>query len=116
VEARLVSRGKLGGDEEAVHSSNCGFCKAARAGDLAAIIILVIAVAGGAWLYAKYKSSSWHPKSEMRNTNVSVQFASLLLLLLLLLLYDKVLVHDLRHPHSLDLALVNLGVLVLQML
>jgi hypothetical protein len=112
VEARLVSRGKLGGDEEAVHSSNCGFCKAARAGDLAAIIILVIAVAGGAWLYAKYKSSSWHPKSEMRHTNASVQFASLLLLLL----YDKVLVHDLRHPHSLDLALVNLGVLVLQML
>lgn len=53
-----MSRGKLGGDEEAVHSSNCGFCKAARAGDLAAIIILVIAVAGGAWLYAKYKSSS----------------------------------------------------------
>jgi hypothetical protein len=50
----------------------------------------------------------------MRHTNASVQFASLLLLLLLL--YDKVLVHDLRHPHSLDLALVNLGVLVLQML
>lgn len=49
----------------------------------------------------------------MRHTNASVQFASLLLLLLL---FDKVLVHDLRHPHSLDLALVNLGVLVLQML
>ena len=111
MEARLVSRGKLGGDDGAVHSSNCGFCKAARAGDLAEIIILVIAVAGGAWLYAKYKSSSWHPKSEMRHTNASVQFVSLLLLL-----YDKVLVHDLRHPHSLYLPLVNLGVFVLQML
>jgi hypothetical protein len=58
VEARPVSRGKLGGDDGVVHGSNYGFCKAARAGDLAAIIILVIAVAGGAWLYAKYKSSS----------------------------------------------------------
>jgi hypothetical protein len=77
---------------------------------IAAIIILLIAVAGGVWLYAKYKSSSsQHSKSNMRHTNASIQFGSLLLLLL----YDKILVHDLRHPHSLYLALVNLGVLVL---
>jgi hypothetical protein len=39
-------------------SAIAGFLIRLLAPVIAAIIILVIAVAGGAWLYAKYKSSS----------------------------------------------------------